>query len=80
MFKNREFRIRVAKTDEGVNEETTPTLEQVLNPDSVQLIEETGNRFVKNLAITVVAVVAAVKIIDTLSEIAVKKTKSADEK
>lgn len=77
MFKNRELRIRVAKPEEA--DQPLPTMEQVINPDSIQLIEEAGERFVKRLAITVVAVVAAIKLADTLSEIAVKKTKSADE-
>lgn len=78
MFKNREVRIQVAKkNDDNVD---APTLKEVLTPDSAKLIEETGRKMMKNLAITVVAVVAAIKLADTLSEIAVKKTKSADEK
>lgn len=77
MFNNREFRIRVAKTDKDNTDTTTP-VEQVINPETVQLIEEAGTRFVKKIALTVVAVFAAVTVIDTLSEIAVKKTKSAD--
>jgi hypothetical protein len=75
-LKNREARIKFVKTDR--KEEDAPTMEEVLNPDSVKLIEEAGKRFVKYVAITVVVTAAAIKVADTLSEIAVKKTKSAD--
>lgn len=77
MFKNRELRVRIANTNKDVNAPTT-SVDEPLNPDTVKLIEETGNRFVKRLALTVVAVVVAIKVADTLGEIAVKKTKSAD--
>lgn len=77
MFKNRELRVRIANTNKDVNAPTT-VVDEPLNPDTVKLIEETGNRFVKRLALTVVAVVVAIKVADTLGEIAVKKTKSAD--
>ncbi len=76
MFKNREFRVRLAKTDN--NEETAPTLEEVLNPDSAKLIEEAGKRLVKYTTIAIGAIIVTAKLADTLSEIAVKKTKSAD--
>ena len=76
MFKNREVRIRLANTNKATTDETTVT--DSLNPDTVKLIEETGNRIVKRVAITVVSVMAAAAVLHTLSEIAIKKTKSAD--
>lgn len=76
LFNNREARVRFVKTDR--KEDDAPTMEEVLNPDSVKLIEEAGKRFVKYVAITVAVTAAAIKVADTLSEIAVKKTKSAD--
>ena len=72
MFKNHEFRIRVAKKNE--NDTPIPTIQEVLNPESIQLIEEAGRKLVKNLAVTVTVVVVAIKLVDTLSEIAVKRT------
>jgi hypothetical protein len=77
VFNNREFRIRAVKTNK--NEDPAPTVDEILHPDSVKLIEETGRRFVKYLAATVVAVVVVIKVADTLGDIAVKKTKSADQ-
>lgn len=76
MLGHRELRIRTVNTKKIDNAPTT--VDEPLNPDTVKLIEETGIRFVKRLVITVVAAVVAIKVIDTLGEIAVKKTKSAD--
>lgn len=76
-LKNREFRIRVVnpKKDE---DKTPPTLEEILNEDSQQLINEHMLNFVKKTAIVIGVTVAAVKVVDTLCTIAEKKTKSAD--
>jgi hypothetical protein len=76
MFKNREARVRFVKTSR--REDDNVEVEDVVNPENIKLIEEATNRIVKRVAITAVGVFAAIKVIDTLSEIAVKKTKSAD--
>jgi hypothetical protein len=73
-FKNHEVRVRLAKQG---NDDPTPAEKQI-NPESVKLVEDTAKRFVKNLAITVGVVILACKAADTLSQIVVKKTKSAD--
>lgn len=52
--------------------------DKVLHPDTVKLITERSKEVVKYVAFAVVGVYATVKTIDTLSQIAVKKTKSAD--
>jgi len=49
-----------------------------LRPETVAVIADRTKEVAKYVAITAVAAYAAVKTIDTLSEIAVKKTKSAD--
>lgn len=76
MFKNHAFQVKMVKDADASND--SPTITEALNEETVQLIESAGQRLMKNLGITVVAVVAAIKIIDTLSQIAIKKTKSAD--
>ena len=74
--KQREARIRFTKVDE--NEEPTTPKEKIFTPDAVKLITERTKEVVKFTALAVVGTYAAVKTIDTLSAIAVKKTKSAD--
>lgn len=77
VFKNRAIQIKAVKTEES-DTTTTSVMEDILNPDTLKLLEAHGKKFMKHLAITVAAVVVGIKIADTLSEIAVKKTKSAD--
>lgn len=76
VLKNRELRIKMSKAPR--NEDDNPITEEIINPESAKLIEETGRKLIKHFAVTVVTVVVVIKAIDTLSEIAVKKTKSAD--
>lgn len=76
MFKNREARIRFVKSDK--TEDSTHGEDKILHPDTVKLIAEQGKKVVRYVAITVVGAYAVVKTIDTLSQIAVKKTKSAE--
>jgi hypothetical protein len=78
LFKNRELRIKVANTKND-NEKTTTKVDEILHTDTLQKIEETGKRLVKYVAGAVVAGIVIVKAADTLSQIAVKKTKSADD-
>lgn len=49
------------------------------NPETVKLIAERGKDVARYVAITAVAAYAAIKTIDTMSQIAIKKTKSADD-
>jgi hypothetical protein len=58
--------------------ESAPEKAKVLQPSTVELITERSKEVLKFVAITAVGAYAAVKTIDTLSQIAVKKTKSAD--
>lgn len=59
-------------------EDTTPEESYILHPDTVKAIAEHGKTVVKHLAVAAIGVYAAVKAIDTVSQIAIKKTKSAD--
>lgn len=53
---------------------------ELIKPETVIQIEESGKRLVKYTAMTIFAAVAALKVVDTLGEIAVKKTKEPKEK
>uniref|UniRef100_A0A8F3E9G0 Uncharacterized protein n=4 Tax=Rimavirus rima TaxID=2560784 RepID=A0A8F3E9G0_9CAUD len=59
--------------------DTTPEETHILHPDSVKAIADHGKTLVKHVALAAIGVYAAVKAIDTVSQIAVKKTKSADQ-
>lgn len=73
----RSLRISVVKDDKA---KTAPGEDKELRPETVQLVTEKSKEVAKYVAFTVVAAYAAFKTIDTLSKIAVKKTKSADNK
>lgn len=70
----RSINVSFAKTPQT----DAPGEDKFLHPDTVKLIAERSKEAVKIIALTAVGVYAAVKTIDTLSQIAVKKTKSAD--
>lgn len=55
-----------------------PTVDEKLSPEKVNLIAEKTKEVAKFVAVTAVAAYAVVRTIDTISQIAVKKTKSAD--
>lgn len=74
--KKRSLRISLDKDDN--NGKTNPGEDQILRPETVQIISEKSKEVAKYVALTAVSAYAAVKFIDTLSKIAVKKTKSAD--
>lgn len=76
VFKNREARIRFVKSENNGN--SSHGKDKVLHPETVKLITERSKEVVKYVALSAVGVYAAFKTIDTLSQIAVKKTKSAD--
>lgn len=70
--------LRISLDKDNRNGKTTPGEDKVLRPETVQLVAEKSKEVAKYVALTAVAAYAAVKTIDTLSKIAVKKTKSAD--
>lgn len=74
--KKRSLRISLDKDDN--KGKTTPGENKTLRPETVQLITERTKDVAKYVALTAVGAYAAVKFIDTLSQIAIKKTKSAD--
>lgn len=51
---------------------------ELIKPETVTQIEESGKRLAKYTVLTVFGAVAALKVIDILGEIAVKKTKDAN--
>ncbi len=74
MFRNRAVQVKLVKP--GADNNST-TASDILTEETINLIEEAGTRFMTKLGIAVVAVVVAIKIIDTLGQIAIKKTHSA---
>lgn len=62
----------------NASSKSTPDEDKELKPETVNLIAEKTKEVAKFVAITAVAAYAAVRTIDTLSQIAVKKTKSGD--
>lgn len=77
MFYNREARIQIAKVKKDANPANGEG--KVIHPDTVKLITERGKDVVKYTAFAVIGVYAAIKTIDTASQVIVKKTKSADQ-
>jgi hypothetical protein len=73
-----EVRIRFANSKDDKDARTTKPVDEFVSPEALKNIEETAKRVVKNVALTVGAAVLAYKVVDTLSQIAVKKTRSGD--
>lgn len=71
----RAVQVSFVRTDD---KNTSPEEDQILRPETVKLIAERTKEVAKYVALTAVGAYAAIKTIDTLSQIAVKKTKSAD--
>lgn len=71
-MKNREFRVRIAKRDDTDEETSTP--EEVISPETIEHIAREVRRFVTFTAGVVVAAYTIITIVDTIGEIAVKKT------
>jgi len=64
------------KTDEGaVCEES----KKVIDPETVRNIAEQGKEFAKKLALIAIGTYAAIKAIDTASQVIVNKTKNGKE-
>jgi hypothetical protein len=55
-----------------------PDEDKKIHPDTVNLVTEKTKDVVKFLALTAIVAYGAVKAIDTMSEVVIKKTKSAD--
>ena len=77
-FKNRELRISAVKKTKKDGNDTPETMETCIGESSARIVKDLGKELLEKAAITAVVVIAAYKAIDTLSQIAVKKTKSAD--
>jgi hypothetical protein len=78
MFGNkRSINVSLAKTPKK-QQDSTPGSDNFLRPETVKLITEKTKEVAKVLAITAVAAYVVVKAVDTASQIALKKTKSAD--
>jgi hypothetical protein len=70
---------KLVKTPKG-QDDAVDIQTELIKPETVALLEESGKRFVKYTALAIFGVVAALKVVDTLGEIAVKKTKDPNEK
>jgi hypothetical protein len=76
MFKNREIRIKMSKTPK--HNDNVPTMEERIGEASADIVNDVAKDILKRAAIAVGAIVVVIKVVDILGEIAVKKTKSAD--
>jgi len=78
MFKRRAIQVSVVKTDPKKTDGSDPTMASAIGESSARLVNELAKDFVKYAAGAVLGAVVVYKFADTLSQIAVKKTKSAD--
>ena len=76
--KNRSIKISLDRDDR--NKDSTANDDPFIRPETVKLAAEKTKEIAKFVAITAVAAYAAVKTVETISEIVLKKTKSADKK
>lgn len=78
-FKNKSVLVTYdPKSFDKKQKDTESVKDKFLRPDQVALITEKTKEVTKFIALAVIGTYAAVKTIDTVSQIAVKKTKSAD--
>lgn len=77
MFKKRAIQVRVVKTNPNTENPTDP-MASAIGESSARLVNELAKDFVKYAAGAVVGGIVVYKFVDTLSRIALKKTKSAD--
>ena len=78
MFRNRSVIIAPGPKLDKKQKDSESVKDKFLRPDQVALIAEKTKEVTKFIALAVIGTYAAVKTIDTVSQIAVKKTKSAD--
>lgn len=78
IFKNKA--VQVSVVDRPKDGGGPPKIEEnLLDEKTVKLIAERSKEFVKYTALTLVGAYAVIKTIDTVSQIALKKTRSADQ-
>jgi hypothetical protein len=78
VFRRNKLAAQVTLVKTPKAKDSTPGEDKILHPETAKLITERSKEVVKYVALTVVGVYIAIKAADTLSQIAVKKTKSAD--
>ncbi len=74
--KERSVKLTFLKPEKIADGETIT--EEVFNSDNIKIAEEAFKRAVQFTATVVAVTVISIKVVDTLSQIAIKKTKSAD--
>lgn len=76
MFRRRAIQTttKLVKTPKG-DDDAVEIQTELIKPETIALAEESGKRLAKYTVLTVFGAVAALKVIDILGEIAVKKTK-----
>lgn len=78
MFRKRAIQVSVVKTSPKKTEDSEPTMESAIGESSARLVNELAKDFIKYATGAVLGAVVVYRFADTLSQIAVKKTKSAD--
>lgn len=78
MFRRRAIQVSYVKTPK-IDTTATPEEAAQIGATTAELVTETAKDVLRKAAIAVGAVIIAYKVADTLSQIAVKKTKSADQ-
>jgi 3D (Asp-Asp-Asp) domain-containing protein len=74
--KDRAIQVKMVKTPKDGDSSTNSHI--TVDPETVKLIAERSKEVLKVGAAVVIGIYAAIKAIDTASQIAVKKTRSAD--
>ena len=74
----RAIQVSVVKTSPKKTEDSDNPMAAAIGESSARLVNELAKDFVKYAAGAIVGAVVVIKAADTLSQIAVKKTKSAD--
>jgi len=77
-LKNRELRVKMVKPSKDEEETTEEVIGNHISNVTGDVIKDVFKDVTVRAAITVGALVVGVKVLDILGEIAVKKTKSAD--
>lgn len=76
MFKR--YRIETKLVKDPKNNDTPEKMEDRIGTASSELVTEISRDVLKRTAITIGVIIVAIKIVDILGEVIVKKTKSAD--
>jgi hypothetical protein len=77
MFKRFAIQTKVVRTPKK-GEDSEPTMATAIGESSARLVNELAKDFVKYATGAVLGGIVVYKAVDTISQIAVKKTKSAD--